>query len=120
MSNPSPGTITTDDFRQLALSQLNARVASRLGAIECLIGEKVFATLGAPDPAFAVLRLSRRDQAVAIAAAPTVFSPQTGGADARGVTCVRLALAETSHLKAVLAQSAARARNSRSAFSRLA
>lgn len=111
--------MTADDFRQLALSQLNARVASRLGTIEFLVGDKVFATLGAPDPAFAVLRLTPQDQATAIAAAPTVFSPQTGGAGARGVTRARLALAEASRLKPVLAQAAGKARNSRSAFTRL-
>ncbi|MEH0196314.1 MmcQ/YjbR family DNA-binding protein [Caulobacter sp. CCNWLY153] len=111
--------MTPDDFRQLALSQLNARVASRLGTIEFLVGDKVFATLGAPDPAFAVLRLSPEDQAAALAAAPGVFSPQAGGAGARGVTCVRLALAEAGHLKPVLAKAAGKARNSRSAFSRI-
>lgn len=111
--------MTPDDFRQLALSQLNARVASRLGTIEFLVGDKVFATLGAPDPAFAVLRLSPEDQAAALAAAPGVFSPQAGGAGARGVTCVRLALAEPAHLKPVLAKAAGKARNSRSAFSRI-
>lgn len=50
--------MTANDFRQLALSQLNARVATRLGMIEFLIGDKVFATLGAPDPALATLRLT--------------------------------------------------------------
>jgi hypothetical protein len=112
--------MTADDFRQLALSQLNARIATRLGTIEFLVGDKVFATLGAPDPALATLRLTPQDQASAIAAAPTVFSPQAGGAGTRGVTCVRLALADAPLLKPVLAQAAGKARNSRTAFTRLA
>lgn len=111
--------MTADDFRQLALSQLNARVATRLGTIEFLVGEKVFATLGAPDPAFAVLRLSPQDQAAAIAAEPAMFSPQVGGAGARGVTCVRLSVATAPALKPVLAKAAYKARNARTAFSRL-
>jgi hypothetical protein len=48
-----------------------------------------------------------------------VFSPQPGGAGARGVTCVRLALAQDHQVKPVLAQAAARARNARSALTRL-
>ena len=111
--------MTADDFRQLALSQFNARVATRLGSIEFLVGDKVFATLGAPDPAFAILRLTPEDQAAAIAAAPTIFSPQTGGAGARGVTRLRLAQADPSDLKPVLAKAAAKARNSRSAFTKM-
>lgn len=111
--------MTADEFRHLALSQFKARLASRLGAIEFLVGDKVFATLGAPDPALAVLRLSPQHQTAAIAAAPAVFAPQSGGAGARGLTCVRLAQAQASDLKPVLAQAAAKARNSRSAFTRL-
>lgn len=67
--------MTADEFRQLALSQVHARMASRLGTIEFLVGDKVFATLGAPDPAFAILRLTPQDQAAAMAAALRCFHP---------------------------------------------
>lgn len=110
--------MTPDQFRQLALGQLNARSTSRLGAVEFLVGEKVFAALGV-DPSVAILRLTPEDQAKAMTSAPSVFSPQPGGAGARGFTCVRLALAEDHHVKPVLALAAAKARNARSAITRL-
>lgn len=109
--------MTPDAFRSLALGHLGARMATRLGAVDFLVGDKVFASLGA-DPTLAVLRLSPEDQARAIAAAPTVFSPQPGGAGARGHTCARLALAQDHHLKPVLAHAAGRARNARSTLTR--
>lgn len=109
--------MTADEFRHLALGQSHARITSRLGSIEFLVVDKVFATLGAPNPAFAVLRLTPEDQAELMTAAPTVFSPQAGGAGVRGVTCVRLALAQPAHLKPALAKAAAKARNSRGAES---
>jgi hypothetical protein len=110
--------MTPDTFRSLALGQMNARLASRLGTIEFLIGDKVFAALGV-DPGVAMVRLSPEDQARALAAAPAVFSPHPGGAGARGVTCVRLGLAQDHQVKPVLVQAAGRARNARSALTRL-
>lgn len=111
--------MTPDEFRQLALSQHNARWTSRLGAVEFLIGEKAFASLGSPDPALATLRLSPEDQAKAMAAAPGAFAPQPGGAGGRGVTTVRLAMAKAEHVAPFLALAAGRARNARSAITRL-
>lgn len=109
--------MTPDAFRQLALDHAHARMTTRLGAVEFLIGEKVFAALGI-DPALAIVKLSPQDQAKARAKAPHVFSPQPGGAGARGVTCVRLTLAREDDIKAVLAQAVAKARNARSGLAR--
>jgi len=111
--------MTPDAFRQLALSHLNARSTTRLGAVELLIGDKVFATLGSPDPALATLRLSPDDQRRAIAQAASVFSPQPGGAGARGVTQVRLATATPDLLAPFLTLAAHKARNARSVRTQL-
>ncbi|WP_165191679.1 hypothetical protein [Caulobacter soli] len=108
-----------DDFRQLALGIEGARTAVRLGAVEFLIGQTVFATVGAPDPAFAVLRLLPGHQAKAILAVPTVFSPQAGGAGRRGVTCVRLTTATPDIVRPYLVLAAAKARNRRSTFTQI-
>lgn len=110
--------MTPDTFRHLALGQSNARMATRLGAVEFLIGDKVFAALGV-DPALAIVRLFPNDQVKALAMAPRVFSPHPGGAGARGVTCLRLGLATEEQVKRVLSQAAAKARNARSALTRL-
>lgn len=82
--------MTTNEFRQMALSEPQARYAAQSGAINFLIGERVFAALGGPDPTVATLRLTPSDQAAAMARDPSAFFPQAGGAGARGVTCVRL------------------------------
>jgi hypothetical protein len=111
--------MTPHTFQLLALSQFQARVVNRLGAVDFLVGDKVFAALGA-DAGLAIVRLSPQDQIAAIAAAPTVFSRQAGGAGARGVTCVRLSQAEERHLAPILTLAANKARNARSAVSQLA
>jgi hypothetical protein len=113
-----PLTMTPHAFHLLALSQFQAKVVTRLGVVEFLVGDKVFAALGV-DAGLATVRLSPADQAAAIAAAPTVFSRQAGGAGLRGVTCVRLSQAEERHLAPVLTLAANKARNARSAVNLL-
>ena len=109
-------SMTADDFRTLALSLEGARYASRLGAIEFLVKDTVFASLGGPNPNLAILKLTREDQARAIAQAPSLFLPQPGGAGARGLTCVRLSQASADILAPWLAAAAAKARNRRTVW----
>lgn len=103
--------MTSDEFRLLALGLGNVRVVNQLGNINFMIGEKPFASLGAPDPAFAVLKLSPEQQVKALARSPSIFQRQPGGAGARGVTCVRLAMATTEVLAPFLKAAAAKAAN---------
>lgn len=110
--------MTPDQFRHLALGQFGARGATRLGAMDFLVGDKVFASLGL-DAGHAVLRLSPQAQAQAIARAPKVFFPQPGGAGVRGVTGFRLALATEEDLKPTLSHAAFKARNARSSSTQL-
>ncbi|EJL27383.1 hypothetical protein PMI01_03864 [Caulobacter sp. AP07] len=101
--------MTADEFRLLALSLPQVRYATNLGAVNFLIGDRVFATLGGPDPALATLKLSPVHQTKAVRSAPSAFFPQPGGAGARGVTCVRLSNADPDLLRPVLLDALARA-----------
>jgi len=82
--------MTPDEFRALATSFPQVRYATNMGAIHLLTGDKMFATIGGPDPGLAIVKLSPADQAAAIASSSLAFFPHPGGAGARGVTCVRL------------------------------
>jgi hypothetical protein len=82
--------MTLDEFRQLALALPNVRLVNQLGNLSLMVGDRTLATLGAPDPNIAVLRLAPNEQVEAIKRAPEVFCPQAGGAGLRGHTCVRL------------------------------
>ena len=66
----------------IAACSADARYASRLGAIAFLVKDTVFASLGGPNPNLAILKLTREDQARAIAKAPSLFLPQSGRAGA--------------------------------------
>jgi hypothetical protein len=94
--------VTSDEFRTLALSFSETRSVTVLGGIEFWINGAPFATLGSPDPALAVVRLSREDQEALIASAPLVFSPAPGGAGQRGMTQVRLVNTEKDQARRAL------------------
>lgn len=101
--------MTADEFRLLALSFPQVRYATNLGAVNFLVGDKIFATLGGPDPGLATVKLTPNDQAKAIASSGSSFFPHPGGAGARGVTCVRLAHTRTDLVSPVLAKALAKA-----------
>ena len=94
--------MTPEVFRSLVLALPRARHSERLGNLAFTADEKAFATLGSPNAAWATLKLSKAEQARAMATAPMVFSPQPGGPGARGWTCVRLADAEPKQLQPFL------------------
>lgn len=101
--------MTADEFRLLALSLPQVRYATQLGAVNFMVGDKVFATLGGPNPGLATVKLTVEDQAKAMAASSSTFFPYPGGAGARGVTCVRLAHAAPDLVLPILAKARAKA-----------
>ena len=94
--------MTPNDFRQLVLSFADARAVTVLGGEEFWIDRAVIASVGSPDHRFAVIKLSRDDQAAVVASAPLVFTPAPGGAGQRGATQVRLANAESDQVRLAL------------------
>lgn len=82
--------MTVDDFRRIALSFPGAVESSHMGTADFRAG-RIFATLGYPDAAFAMVKLTPERQEMLVAAEPAIFQPVKGGWGAKGATLVRLA-----------------------------
>ena len=96
--------MTPDDFRRLALSLPETTEQSHMGHPDFRVRGKVFATLGWPNAAWAVVKLSPEEQEMRIATEPDMFEPVPGAWGRRGSTKVRLAVADE-----VMVQGAVRA-----------
>lgn len=95
--------MTTDDaFRHLALSFPRAVERAILGSQEFRVRDTAFATLGWPEPGWAVVRLAPADQASFISQS-TALSAEPGGRGRRGVTRVRLTGLDEALLKPIIA-----------------
>ena len=64
-----------------------------MGHADFRVGGKIFATLGAPDAAHAMVKLSPTDQAFLIRDHPKAFKPAAGAWGRSGSTLVNLRLA---------------------------
>jgi hypothetical protein len=95
--------VTANDFRRIALSMPEAIEASHMGHPDFRVGKKIFATLGHPDAACGMVKLTPQQQAVLVAAHPKVFVPVPGGWGRSGSTNVRLKAANAAILKSALA-----------------
>jgi hypothetical protein len=95
--------VTLKNFRRIALSMPDAIEASHMGHPDFRVGKKIFASLGYPDAAWAMVKLTPEQQAVLVSAEPKVFMPVPGGWGRQGSTNVRLAAADTATLKSALA-----------------
>lgn len=93
--------MTTDDFRQLALSLPDVQERHVLGCQEFRVRDRIFATLGSPDPGHAVLKLAAKDQ-VQLLTHCLEAAPEPGGRGQRGFTRLRLAGLSPDQLKSAL------------------
>jgi hypothetical protein len=94
--------MTTDEFRHLALSMPEVNEGAHMGHPDFRIGSRIFATLGFPDQAWAMIKLTPEQQAAVVAAEPHVFTPAAGGWGRRGSTNVRLGAASVATVKDAL------------------
>lgn len=85
--------MTSKDFRQIALSLPETEERAHMSHPDFRVAGKVFATLGYPDKAHAMVKLSPEDQHYFSKDYPDVFIPVKGVWGRRGATTV--------HLKAV-------------------
>ncbi len=92
---------TSEDFRRLALSFPRAIEKPILGSQEFRVRDRAFATLGWPEPGWAVVRLTPADQ-VRFMGQSKALSPEPGGRGRRGVTRVRLTGLDETLLTAVM------------------
>ena len=106
--------MTSEEFQQTAVSLTGVRYETKLGSLSFSVSGKTFATLGSPDPTFALIKLTPEEQAKAMIANPLAFCPQAGGAGARGWTCVRLTAIEAGALLPYLKSAKALAGNAKS------
>jgi hypothetical protein len=82
--------MTADQFRRLALSLPGACEGAHQGHADFRVGNKIFATLGYPDDAWGMLKLTPEQQSQFVRAAPKVFVPVKGAWGRRGSTNVCL------------------------------
>jgi hypothetical protein len=82
--------MTPADFRRIALSHAGAVEAGHMGKPDFRIGKRIFATLGYPDAGHGMVKLTRDQQEMLVAAEPDVFRPAKGAWGLQGSTLVRL------------------------------
>lgn len=94
--------MTAAEFRRIALSLAGASENSHMGHPDFRAGNKIFATLGAPDPQFAMVKLTPEQQREFVAAHPDIFSPAKGAWGRNGSTELRLANADAESVGAAI------------------
>ena len=95
--------MTVDGFRRLALSLPQAVESAHMGHPDFRMRGKIFATLGYPDPGWAMVKLTPEQQEAFVEAEPSVFAAVKGGWGRGGATSVRLAAARKGSLRTALA-----------------
>lgn len=93
--------ITPDDFRCLALALPQAIESAHMGTADFRCG-RTFATLGNPDDAWAMVKLTPDQQEMRVAAEPDVFVPVPGGWGKGGATRLRLAACDEATARGAL------------------
>lgn len=94
--------MTIDGFRRLALSMPEATEVGHMGHPDFRVNNKIFATLGYPDDAWGMVKLTLEQQEALVAAEPSVYVPVKGGWGLRGATSVNLRAAKTASLRVAL------------------
>jgi hypothetical protein len=89
-------------FRRLALVLDGAEEGSHMGSPDFRVGGRIFATLAHQHEGYGNLMLSPEQQAAFVAEQPKVFLPVAGGWGRKGVTHIRLAVANEDVLAGAL------------------
>jgi hypothetical protein len=91
--------MTPSAFRRIALSLPDAVEGAHMGHADFRLNGRVFATLGWPDKAWAMVKLPPELQDALVRAAPDAFKPAAGAWGRQGSTLVHLATADEPTLK---------------------
>jgi hypothetical protein len=91
--------MTPSAFRCIALSLPDAVEGAHMGHADFRLNGKVFATLGWPDKAWAMVKLPPELQDALVRGAPDAFKPASGAWGRQGSTMVHLAAADEATLK---------------------
>ena len=95
--------MSASQFRRVALRLPGVVEGEHQGHADFRVGKRVFATLGYPDQAWGMVKLTSDQQAMLVEAEPEIFRPVPGGWGKRGSTNVRLAKADPATLQSALA-----------------
>ncbi|HTW47002.1 MAG TPA: MmcQ/YjbR family DNA-binding protein [Acidobacteriaceae bacterium] len=94
--------MTPGDFRKLALSLPDAEERTHQNHPDFRVAGKIFATLGYPDAAWAMVKLYPAQQQAFVAADPKTFVPVKGAWGLKGCTNVCLASANKARVREAL------------------
>jgi hypothetical protein len=98
--------MTAAEFRKIALSIPEVIESQHMDHPDFRVRGKVFASLGAPDEEWGMVKLSPADQRSFMEKAPEIFTPCNGAWGRQGCTNVHLASANKTTLRTALAAAA--------------
>jgi hypothetical protein len=94
--------MTPEDFRRLALSFPETVEHAHMNHPDFRVSGKIFATLGYPDLAWGMVKLTPEQQHNFIKSEPAVFAPSKGAWGLRGSTLVKLKVAKKTTVQTAL------------------
>jgi hypothetical protein len=94
--------MTTDDFREMALSFPGAVEKAHMNHPDFRANGKIFATLHYPDDGWAMVKLPPDQQQAFVELQPSAFVPVKGAWGRQGATNVRLKIVKEESLRAAL------------------
>jgi hypothetical protein len=94
--------MTSDEFRKMALEIPMSVERSHMNHPDFRVTGKIFASLGAPDANWGMVKLTPDQQRAFIEKAPEVFKPCSGAWGRAGATNVYLASAKASLVRAAI------------------
>ena len=94
--------MSANHFRRAALALPGAVEGAHQRTADFRVGKRIFATLGYPDDAWGMVKLTHEQQSMLVEAEPEIFRPVPGGWGKQGYTNMFLAKADASTLKSAL------------------
>jgi hypothetical protein len=95
--------MTAADFRNIALSFPEASEHAHMNHPDFRVRGKIFATIGYPDDAHGMVKLTPEQQHDYIKSEPNVFAPSNGAWGRSGSTIVKLKLAKKTTVRTAMA-----------------
>jgi hypothetical protein len=94
--------MTPAAFRKLALELPETEERAHMAHPDFRVANKIFATLGYPDSAWAMVKLPLEQQHNFVATYPAIFEPVPGGWGRKGATRIILAKADAGTVRLAL------------------
>ena len=94
--------MTANQFRKAALSLPGVVESSHVNHPDFRVQNKIFATLGYPDPRWGMVKLTPEQQGELLRAAPELFRPAAGAWGRSGSTVILLSAITVAALRPIL------------------